>query len=451
MKASTWVVALAPSAVVALAVALVWDRMSLADARAAESTFWDPTVVEFVRGRVAESYVDPLPREKTTELFYSALRAYVGGLDPYSDFLPPDEFRVWTELHAGHYAGVGVRIQRSPEGLRIVGVLPDGPAARAGIAIGDVVTAVEGRSLAGAEVRDEAVQLLKGPEGSRVTVTVQSPPSGDEPEAARPAARDVSLVRAEIRPPTVFARRIGEGGSVAHLRLTEFVDTTDEGLDQHLDRMLADGARSVVLDLRGNGGGTMTACVRVADRFLRSGDIARTVGRTRDAVQSHVAEDAGTIPDDVGLVVLVDGHSASASELLAGAVQDHRRGVLVGTRTHGKFLVQSVMTVPGKQAGLRLTTARYVTPLGRWFRRTSKDPDVPQGIVPDVVVPLDAKEQRRLRESWANEEDAAWGEPPRYDVPADWVDPQVRRALAILEGGVALGDVLPATASTSDG
>jgi carboxyl-terminal processing protease len=427
---------------VLVAFALTWDRMLPAEARASGSAFWDEGVVDFVRDRVAGAYVDELTPEREAELFYAALDAYLGSLDAYSDFLAPDEYRRWTERHSGHYAGIGVRVDGVPDGLQVVGILPGAPAHRAGLAIGDVVTAVEGHSLAGADPsRDPDVQMLKGPKGSRVTITVRTPPK-DGPADAPGVSREVVVVRDDIETPTVTSRRVGASGEVGHVRIEEFFDTTDEEFDRHLDGLLAAGVRSVVLDLRGNGGGVMSSTVAIADRFLRAGDIVRTVARTRRGGQVHEAKDEGTVADSVGLVVLVDGHSASASELLAGALQDHRRGLLMGTRTHGKFLVQSVIAVPGKEAAVKITTARYTTPLGRWFRRTSKDLEVPEGLLPDVVVEIDAKDRSRLRRSWTNAEDAVWGQRPRHeDVPSDWVDPQLERAVSVLEGGLALAEV----------
>jgi carboxyl-terminal processing protease len=442
MKPSVLTLAIAPSVAVAVAFALAWDRMPPAEAKASEATFWDPAVVDYVRDRVAAVYVDELPRERTAEMFYAALKAYVGSLDPYSDFLAPDEYRRWSEHHAGHYAGIGVRVNGAPRGLRIVGVLPGGPADQAGLRIGDVVTAVEGAPLAGADPSGDAtVARLKGPEGSRVTITVWSPPPEGEAEAAG-ATREVTVVRDEIHPPTVFARRVGEGGRFAHVRIGEFVDTTDEEFDRHLDRLVGQGVRGVVLDVRGNGGGVMSATVNVADRFLRSGDIVRTVARTLGAGQVHAAKAEGTVPDEIGLVVLVDGYSASASELLAGALQDHRRGVLLGTRTHGKFLVQSVLPLSGKDAALKITTARYTTPLGRWFRRTTRDLKVPEGLIPDVVAELPAADRSRLHAQWENDDDAAWGQAPgNPEVAPDWVDPQLARAIDLLDGETALQEI----------
>jgi carboxyl-terminal processing protease len=382
-------------------------------------------------------------------MFYEALDAYLGSLDAYSGFLDPREYREWNEVHAGRYAGIGVRVDpvAVAEGVLVLGVFRGGPADAAGIRVGDLLVAADGRSLAAAA---DATSLLKGAQGTEVAVRVRTPSAGGEP----PREREVRVVRDHIQQPTVHARRVGPGGRHLHLSVApNFFDTTADELDRLLDAALADGVRGVALDLRGNGGGVLPATVRIADRFLRAGDIVRTVGRTVGGSEAHVAAGPGTIPDDVRLVVLVDGGSASASELLAGAIQDHRRGVLVGTRTHGKFLVQSVVGIPGKEAGVRLTTARYTTPLGRWFRRERAAEGPPQGLLPDVVVPLEADAKARLERQLENRNaTAVWGqEPPHPEVGDDWVDPQLEAALRVLDGEVVLAALRPRRAPASRG
>jgi carboxyl-terminal processing protease len=249
-------------------------------------------------------------------------------------------------------------------------------------------------------------------------------------------------VRETIQPHTVFARRLGEDKKVGYLRVSEFAEATHGEFDRELDALVAAGVRAVIVDLRDNTGGVLLTTERMADRFLRSGVIVRTKGRTRDSSKTVVASEPDTVPDAIGLAVIVNGSSASASEVFAGCVQDHRRGVLVGTRTFGKFLVQNITEIPGKGAAVKVTTAKYMTPLGRWYQRNPKDPDAAAGLVPDVVVELTDDEQTRLRKSFESQDKLAWGtalEPT--DVPPDWVDPQVERALEILSGKVVLQEI----------
>ena len=452
--------------VIAFGAALVVTRH--AEARPGDAPYWDEDEVEYVRRMVAATYVDPVDEAKSRELFYDALDGYVKGLpDAYNDFIPPDEYRRWKEDTAGRYAGVGVKIAPDPRGLKIEGVFPGGPAANAGLRIGEIVTSVEGRSVAGLDPKkDENVRALKGPAGTVVRVKVLTPapeakpattepaaPAGDVPTpspapAPPPAAgaapagalREVLLVRAEIRPPTVYARRVGKDAKVGYLHLTEFTEATPDAFDRALDAMVAGGVKAVVVDLRGNGGGVLGATVHVADRFVADGEIVRIIGRTRETTRVERAHADGTVPATLGLVVLVDGGSASASEVLAGCIQDHRRGVLLGTRTYGKFLVQNITEVPGRNAALKLTTARYQTPLGRSFQRPPKTPLTEgAGLTPDVVVELAAPDRKKLEDQWANADDATWGGTPQFaDVPADWVDPQLARALELIDGDLQL-------------
>jgi carboxyl-terminal processing protease len=472
MKSSTAWFLVAPlvGVVIALGAALAVTRR--AEARSADAPYWDEDEIEYVRRMVAATYVDPVDEAKSRELFHDALDGYVKGLpDDYNDFIPPEEYKRWKEDTAGRYAGVGVKIAADAKGLRVDGVFPGGPAAKAGIKVGEIVTEIEGRSVAGKDPKkDETVRVLKGAPGSSVRVKVLTPaPKADAPKTEAPKAdapkaepadaggspaaadaagtlREVILVRAEIRPPTVFSRRIGTDGRVGYLHLTEFTEATPEAFDRALDAMVAAGVKAVVVDLRGNGGGVLGATVHVADRFVADGEIVRINGRTRENTRIEYARGPGTIPANIGLVVLVDGRSASASEVFAGCIQDHRRGVLLGTRTYGKFLVQNITEIPGRNAALKLTTARYQTPLGRSFQRPAKRPvGEAAGLTPDVVVELPAEDLAKLDHQWMNADDALWGSTPEFpDVGSDWVDPQLARALQLIEGDLLLREIRPA-------
>jgi carboxyl-terminal processing protease len=270
-----------------------------------------------------------------------------------------------------------------------------------------------------------------------------SPAPEGAPAGTRPAPREVAIVRDYVKPRTVFVRRLGEGGNVGYLRVTEFADATAGDFDRDLDALVAAGVRSVIVDLRDNTGGVLPATERMADRFVRSGVIVRLEGRAPNASRTIGARGPGTIPDSVGLVVLVNGSSASASEVFSGCIQDHRRGVLVGTRTFGKFLVQNITEIAGKGSAVKLTTARYKTPLGRSYKRNPKE-NVPAGLVPDVLVELSKEDAARLEKAFANQEDAAWGAKPRDEnasVPADWIDPQLARAVDVALGRVVVQDI----------
>jgi carboxyl-terminal processing protease len=398
--------------------------------------FWDEHVAAFIRDRVRSTYVDEIDPERAERAFHAAMDAYLRELDEYCDYIPQTEHRVWKEATAGEYAGVGVKVERKPEGLRIVGVLPSGPAAEAGIAVDDVILAADGRPLGtDQDPEDGMTALLKGPAGSPVRLTVSRGQDGER--------RDVVVRRAVVRPPTTFSRRMGRNGEFGVIRIAEFVEATTDEVNAALDQMLGSGAKGIVIDLRRNGGGVLGTAVELADRFLSRGVIVRMQGRARDATREHVARAEPTdVPESIPVVVLINASSASASEVVAGALQDHRRALLVGERTYGKFLVQQITEIEGREAAVQLTWSRYYTPSGRSYQRTpGADPDAlePSGLLPDVIVELADEERKRLAQQWVNEEGRPWGEEPRHpEVAADWADPQLQRALDILEGRLVL-------------
>ena len=443
MKPTTVLWILLPLSALSLLAALHVARS--AEARAPSNVIWDDEEFDFVRRMVADTYVDELSEAQSRDAFHGAVDGYLKSLpDEYDDFMPPEEYKKWIESTSGHYAGVGVRIESKKEGLLLAGVLPGGPAAKAGLVPGEIVAAVDGRSLAEAEgARESNVKLLKGVVGSSVKVTVLGVPPTGAPAGTPGPSREVSIVRDVISPPSVFARRLGPNGRIGYLRVTEFVEATALDFDRELDAMVASGVKSVIVDLRGNGGGVLPTTVHMADRFITQGEIVRMTGRARNSRRVDMAKAEGTIPDAVGLVVLVDGGSASASEVFSGCIQDYRRGVLLGTRTYGKFLVQNITEIPGRAAGVKITSARYQTPTGRSYSRSAKDRDGPaQGLIPDVVVELSADDKTKLAKSWANADEAAWGAPVKYaEAPADWIDPQLQKALDLLAGNLLLQDI----------
>lgn len=403
-----------------------------------EGPWWDESMERFIRDQVGASYVDDVEPARARDAFYRAMDAYVR-MDRYCELIPPERYLRWKEDTQGRYAGLGVKVDSVPEGLHLVGVWPDGPAARAGIVVGETITAVQGKPLAGVDI-EVVTRWLKGTAGSTVTIAVAS---GPRPEGGADAttARRVDVRRDVIRPPTVFERRVGPDGCLGVLRLIDFTEETTEEVHRALAGFLAaPRVRGLVLDLRHNGGGLLNVATGLADRFLERGVIVRMEGRIREGNRMISATAQPTDLLDVPLVVLVDGRSASASEVVAGALQDHRRAVLLGTRTYGKFLVQSIVDIPNRNAGLKLTTSRYYLPSGRSYQGPQ---DAVQegvdgaheaaGLVPDVVVALDTDATNRLLRQWADEEGRPWGEVARYpEIPADEVDPQLAAAVGLL-------------------
>ena len=319
---------------------------------------------------VENNYVDPVDEER---LVYGAIRGMLADLDAHTLFLPPDEYREMQADTSGEFGGLGIEIAARDEALVVVAPIDDTPAARAGLRTGDVILAIDDQETRGMGVAS-AVRKLRGPPGTRVTLKVL--------REGFAGPRDLVLLRDRVRVASVESRLSPDG--IGLVRIKSFQERTDAHLARALEelrRQRGGPLAGLVLDLRNNPGGLLDQAVRVADRFLLEGVIVTTRGRgptQRELERAHPADTEDPYP----MVVLVNGGSASASEIVAGALQDHRRAVLLGTRTFGKGSVQTVIDLEDG-SGLKLTVARYLTPAGRSIHEV--------GIEPDVRVEEDAK------------------------------------------------------------
>jgi len=292
--------------------------------------------------------------------------AAVGGLDEYSAFLTTGQLEDLYAQIEGNFVGLGVELKTAPDGLLVVHVIPGSPAERAGIRAGDHLIGVGGRSIGGMSV-DEAAHLLQGPEGSLVTLAVVRGPG---------AARAVTVRREHVEVPSIEAAAIVEAGTgIARIKLTSFQKTTAADLEAALRRLHAAGMRALVIDLRGNPGGLLSAAVDVADLFLDRGLVVATRGRSPEEDFNYTAAKSGTWR--MPLVVLIDGDSASSSEIFAGAIRDHRRGTIVGSCSYGKGSIQGIFPLEAAGVGMRLTTAKFFSPRGLPFSGVGVEPDVP--------------------------------------------------------------------------
>lgn len=301
--------------------------------------------------------------ETATLLEFTAAAA--GGLDHYSAFLTADQLRdIYSQIE-GNFVGLGVELKADNGALLIVDVIPRSPAEQAGILDGDRITAVDGQATASLST-EEAASLLTGAEGSLVRVTVVTPGQPSRELAIRRASVEVpSLEDVKILNPT---------SGVAYVRIPAFQKTTATDLESALWELHRQGMRSLIIDLRGNPGGLLTASVEVADKFIAAGGIVSTRGRSEQENFSYRAHRPGTWR--VPLVVLIDGDSASASEIFAGAIQDAGRGKIVGLRSYGKGSVQGIFPLGNSGAGARLTTARFFSPLGHPISNVGISPDI---------------------------------------------------------------------------
>ena len=320
-----------------------------------------------VISRVQKDYVD----EKTAkDLIYGALRGLLSSLDSHSQFMDPEtynEMRVDTE---GHFGGLGIEITVKDNILTVVSPIEDTPAYRAGMEPNDKIIKIEGKSTKNMSLA-EAVKKLRGAPGSKVTITVLRPSNREIKKFT--IIRDIIQIQS-VKDVKMLNDRIG------YVRLTQFQENTSDELDKALTGLEKQGMEGLILDLRNNPGGLLNEAFDVADQFIGGGKIiVSTKGRIPHQNKEYRGSSSATHQDFV-LVVLVNGGSASGSEIVAGAIQDWHRGILIGTRTFGKGSVQSVLPLKDGSA-LRLTTAKYYTPSGRSIHHV--------GIEPDIIVPFE--------------------------------------------------------------
>ena len=313
--------------------------------------------------RIRVQYVEEVD---DADLIEAAINGMLTSLDPHSGYLPPADAEAMQEQARGEFGGLGIEVTQEEGFVKVVSPIDGTPADNAGIEAGDFVTHVDGESVLGLTL-DEAVDLMRGPVGSEIVITVVR--EGEEPF-------DVSIIRDTIKLTAVRART--EQDTVV-LRVTTFNDQTYSNLEEGLNEQVEaaggwDKINGVVVDLRNNPGGLLTQAIKVSDAFLDKGEIVSTRGRNPEDGERFNATE-GDLASGKPLVVLINGGSASASEIVAGALQDHNRAVVVGTKSFGKGSVQTVMPLRGDGA-MRLTTARYYTPSGRSIQALGVSPDI---------------------------------------------------------------------------
>jgi carboxyl-terminal processing protease len=313
-----------------------------------------------VLGHVSAYYVDSIGE---TDLYDRATRGMLEQLkDPYSVLLTGDDYKALTEQTSGNYAGLGIQIDVRDGWITVVAPLPDTPAERAGVSTGDQIIEVDGRSTEGWK-NDEAVKALRGEAGSKVTISVRRSGVSDPIK--------YSLVRAQIHIRSVPPGTMFDGG-IGYISLNPVAETSADELQSEITAMKSKGMKSLILDLRLNPGGLLDQGVKVADLFLdQKQEIVATRGRARGSTKEFYDEGKQAWPG-LPIVVLVNDGTASAAEIIAGALQDHDRAVVVGTPTFGKGLVQTLFPL-GDGVALKLTTARWYTPSGRTIQRTAKN------------------------------------------------------------------------------
>lgn len=331
--------------------------------------------------RIRQNYVEDVDE---AELIEAAINGMLISLDPHSSYISANDFEDMQVQTRGEFGGLGIEVTQEDGFVRVITPMDDTPAMEAGVEAGDFITAVDGEALLGLTL-EQAVDLMRGPVGSDIIITIVRE---DEPEPF-----DITITRDRIQLTAVRARL---EGNTAILRVSTFSDQTFPNLREGLLELIEEvggleNMNGVVLDLRNNPGGLLNQAIRVSDAFLEQGEIVSTRGREPQDGERYNAT-PGDMIEGLPMVVLINGGSASASEIVAGALQDHRRAVIVGTNSFGKGSVQSVMPLAGDGA-MRLTTSLYYTPSGRSIQAL--------GVAPDIIVeqrdPVEVEEDEEGR------------------------------------------------------
>ncbi|MEX2454862.1 MAG: S41 family peptidase [Rhodospirillaceae bacterium] len=379
--------------------------------------------------RVRADYVEEISDE---DLIEAAINGMLTSLDPHSSYLSPKNFQDMQVQTRGEFGGLGIEVTMENGFVKVVSPIDDTPAFRAGLQPGDYITHLDDEAVQGLTLA-EAVEKMRGRVGSDLKLTIRR--EGREPF-------DVSVTRAVIKIQSVRSRM--EGDDIGYLRITSFSEQTSEGIERAVARLeeTSEGKiKGYVLDLRNNPGGLLDQSVKVSDAFLNQGEIVSTRSRRADEGQRFNAK-AGDVAEGKPMVVLLKGGSASASEIVAGALQDHKRAIVLGTRSFGKGSVQTIIPLSGHGA-IRLTTARYYTPSGRSIQAKGIDPDIiiEQGTFQKVEQPLSRREENlRGRLENSESQDDATGETRESADALEPEDYQLARAIDLLRGIAIYGN-----------
>jgi carboxyl-terminal processing protease len=376
--------------------------------------------------RIRSDYVET---PDDSQLVESAINGMLNSLDPHSSYLSPKNFKDMQVQTSGKFGGLGIEVTMEEGIVKVVSPIDDTPAAKAGILSGDMITALDGEQVQGMTL-NQAVEKMRGGINTPIILTIERK-GVDKPF-------DVKLVRAEI---TIQSVRSREEGQVGYVRITSFNEQTFDGLKAAIEKIQADlgkdKVQGYVLDLRNNPGGLLDQAIAVSDTFLDRGEIVSTRGRHAEETQRYSSH-SGDMTNGKPLIVLINGGSASASEIVAGALQDHRRATMVGTRSFGKGSVQTIIPL-GANGALRLTTARYYTPSGRSIQAKGIEPDieVKENVPADIAAQAadEPKGESSLKGHLNGEGAGAEGSGSDAYVPPDAKDDkQLNYALDLIRG-----------------
>jgi len=377
--------------------------------------------------RVRADYVEKPDDAKLVE---SAINGMLAGLDPHSSYMDPKSFRDMQVQTRGEFGGLGIEVTMEDGLVKVVAPIDETPAAKAGVMANDIITKLDDEQVQGLTL-NQAVEKMRGPVNTKIKLTIMRK-GQDKPI-------EVSITRDVIRVKSV--RSHSEGEDVGYIRVTQFNEQTTDGLKKAIsdltNQLGAEKVKGFVLDLRNNPGGLLDQAISVSDAFLDKGEIVSTRGRNAEETQRFNAR-PGDLTKGKPLIVLINGGSASASEIVAGALQDHKRATLVGTRSFGKGSVQTIIPLGAGNGALRLTTARYYTPSGRSIQAKGITPDIEvlQDVPEDLKARTDTKGEASLRghlKAEGNEESGSQSFVPQEEKD----DKALKEALDLLRGAIS--------------
>ena len=393
---------------------------------AAADTYKQLNLFGDVFERVRADYVEKPEDGKLVEY---AINGMLSSLDPHSSYMDGKSYRDMQVQTRGEFGGLGIEVTMEDGLIKVVAPIDDTPAAKAGILANDIITHLDDDAVQGLTL-NQAVEKMRGAPNTKIRLKVM--------RKGKDAPLDITLVRDIIRVRSVRTRI--EGDDVAYIRLTQFNEQTTEGLKRAINELTTqiqgDKLKGYVIDMRNNPGGLLEEAISVSDAFLDKGEIVSTRGRNLEETQRRNAK-PGDLAKTKPIIVLINGGSASASEIVAGALQDHKRATVIGTRSFGKGSVQTIIPLGSGNGALRLTTARYFTPSGRSIQAKGISPDIEvlQEVPEDVKSRTDTKGEASLRGHLKAEGDEQTGS-QSYIPPDPKDDKALRMALDLLRGSV---------------
>ncbi len=405
------------------------------------------TLVDIYR-QVGTNYVEPVEEK---ELQTSAINGMLKSLDPYTMYVPADKQDEFNDALDGNFKGVGVRLDQNQAGeIVVVTPIDDSPAWKAGVVPGDVIVKVNGESIVGMRI-DDVTPKVKGPSGTQVTLTLKRGRNVEK-------TIDITMTRQEYQLPMIkgFGRNQDQTwdywadreNKIAYIRLTQFTPEIGARIAKIMNQLIKEGLKGLVFDVRFNPGGRLEEAEQLIDLFVKEGVIVTVKGRNRPE-QKKMAVAEGTLPD-FPMVMLTNEHSASASEVLAGALKDNNRAVVVGARTYGKGSVQEVVPLDANAGELKITVAYWYLPSGKRVQRLKDAKE--WGVEPDFAVPMDDDQQARLLTEQLDAErmwvstTAPSGTQPATAPTTQPVDPQLDKAVEVIRTKLGLASVIPSTA-----